>query len=402
MRMRIGVTLYVQNYADWNRYEAKEHGQDAPALDPTTDAKIWQEEIEFGLQVEDLGFDSLWTIEHHVTPYTMVTNALQLLTFFAGATSRIDLGTMVVVLPWHHPIRVAEDIIMLQHAMRGRTPYIGFGRGAARREFLQLGVDMNESRERFDESIEIVKLALTQEEFSYEGDIYNFKDITVRPRPRDSRQLIDNFHFSWGSPQSAPIGARHGLKPMIIPQKAFADYHADMEAFGRVRAQIGLPPARPRIHMNVMCAETAEQAKELATKYIPQYVDSAAREYELGSDHFARIKGYEHYAAQAGVMPSREVLTQHMANTYISNHVWGTPQQCLEKLQTLCDAFHPEEFMLVFKYGSMPLDVAQDSLQLFAREVLPAAHAIPLKEPFTYTDGVTAGQSGRASSYGRD
>lgn len=386
--------MYVQNYADWDRYEAKERGQDAPALDPAADARIWQEEIEFCLQVEELGFDSLWTIEHHVTPYTMVTNALQLLTFFAGATSRIDLGTMVVVLPWHHPIRVAEDIIMLQYAMRGRTPFIGFGRGAARREFRQLGIDMNESRQRFDEGVEIVKLALTQEQFSYEGEIYNLRDITVRPRPRDARQLIDNLHFSWGSPQSAPIGARHGLRPMIIPQKAFEDYHADLEAFGRVRAQIGLPPARPRIHLNVMCAAAASQAEELARKYIPQYVDSAAREYELGGDHFAHIKGYEHYAAQAGVVPSREVLTQHMAATYINNHVWGTPEQCLRKLQTLCDAFHPEEFMLVFKYGSMPLEVAHRSLRLFAREVLPAMHAIPLQEPISYTGDVTAVQSG--------
>jgi alkanesulfonate monooxygenase SsuD/methylene tetrahydromethanopterin reductase-like flavin-dependent oxidoreductase (luciferase family) len=278
--------------------------------------------------------------------------------------------------------------------MRGRTPFIGFGRGAARREFRQLGIDMNESRQRFDEGVEIVKLALTREQFSYEGDIYKFRDITVRPRPRDAHQLIDNFHFSWGSPQSAPIGARHGLKPMIIPQKAFEDYHADLEAFGRVRAQIGLPPARPRIHLNVMCAETAAKAEALAKKYIPQYVDSAAREYELGGDHFARIKGYEHYAAQAGVIPSREALKEHMASTYISNHVWGAPEQCLKKLQTLCDAFHPEEFMLVFKYGSMPLDIAQNSLQLFAREVLPAVHAIPLEEPITYTGDVAAVQSG--------
>ena len=78
----------------------------------------------------------------------MIPNPIQLLTFFAGATKRIDVGTMVVVLPWHHPLRVAEDMTLLQYALRGRQAFIGFGRGAARREFGQLGLDMNESRER--------------------------------------------------------------------------------------------------------------------------------------------------------------------------------------------------------------------------------------------------------------
>ena len=106
---------------------------------------------------EDLGLDSLWTVEHHVSPYTMIPNPLQLLTFFAGATSRMDMGTMVVVLPWHQPLHVAEDITLLQSALRGRTPFIGFGRGATGREFRQLGFDMNQSKDVFAESIQVVK-----------------------------------------------------------------------------------------------------------------------------------------------------------------------------------------------------------------------------------------------------
>src|ERR1700749_5127391 len=127
----------------------------------------------------------------------MTPNPIQLLTFFAGATSRIDMGTMVVVLPWHHPLRVAEDITMLQYALRGRTPYIGFGRGAARREFRQLGVDMNESKDRFAEAIQIVQLAVRNERFSFHGEHYQFEDVTMRPRPRDAQQLLDAMHFSW-------------------------------------------------------------------------------------------------------------------------------------------------------------------------------------------------------------
>lgn len=383
--MRVGMTMYFQNYQDWGRYEAAERGEDVPPLDPSTDNVRYQEELETALAAEAQGWDSLWTVEHHVSPYTMTANPLQFLSFIAGATSRIDVGTMVVVLPWHHPLRVAEDITALQYQLCGRTPYIGFGRGAARREFRQLGLDMNQSRERFDESIQIVKLALQQERFSFHGKHYDFEDVTMRPRPLDPDALIENFHFSWGSPSSAPIGARFGLKPLIIPQRAWADYHVDLETFARAREEAGYAvPARPRIHMNVYCAPTEAAAREGAERYIAEYADSARRNYELDSGHFATTKGYEHYADQAAGLVNTGDPAQAMAATYLANHVWGTPEQCIEKMRGIADAFHPEEFMLVMRYGTMPREVAAESIGLFSREVLPAVQAIPVEEPITY------------------
>lgn len=382
--MRVGMTMFFQNYADWERYEAKERGEDVAALDPQSDSKRYGEELDTALAAEGLGWDSIWTVEHHISPYTMIPNPVQLLSFIAGATTRIDVGTMVVVLPWHHPLRVAEDIASLQYHLRGRTPFIGFGRGAARREFRQLGIDMGESRGRFDEAIQIVKLALTQESFSFQGEHYNLENVTMRPRPKDPQQLIDNFHFSWGSPSSAPIGARFGLKPLIIPQRPWEEYHADLEAFTRARAEAGLGPARPRIHMNVFCGETEAAAEEGARRYIPQYADSARRNYELDSDHFKNVKGYENYAELAKDLHASGDAAKAMGDAYLANHVWGTPEQCIEKMEKISAAFHPEEFMLVMRYGDMPRDVAEKSIDLFSREVLPAVQAIPLEDPVAY------------------
>jgi alkanesulfonate monooxygenase SsuD/methylene tetrahydromethanopterin reductase-like flavin-dependent oxidoreductase (luciferase family) len=384
--VRCGITLYIQGYQDWDRYEAAERGESVPRLDPTLDAKRFSEELESALKFEGLGFDSIWTVEHHVSPYTMVTNPIQLLTFFAGATSRIDVGTMVVVLPWHHPLRVAEDMTMLQYALRGRQAYIGFGRGAARREFTQLGFDMNESRERFIESVHIIRKALTEEAFSFRGDHYNIERATMRPRPRDAQALVDNMHFSWGSATSAPVGAKLGLKPLIIPQKAWADYHADLAEFSRVRTELGLPLARPRIHMNVYCAETEEKARRNAHIYVPQYADSATRNYEMHGSHFKDIKGYEHYAERAAAISSKQEFTDRMARGYLENHVWGTPEQCITKLKFIADQFHPEEFMMVMRFGTMPQDVSDDSITLFAREVLPAVHEIKTLDPVKYAE----------------
>lgn len=382
--MRCGVTLYIQGYQDWDRYEAAERGENVPPLDPQQDAKRFSEELESALKLEDLGYDSIWTVEHHVSPYTMITNPIQLLTFFAGATNRIDVGTMVVVLPWHHPLRVAEDMTMLQYALRGRQAFIGFGRGAARREFAQLGFDMNESRERFTESVQIIRKALTEEAFSFNGEHYKIERATMRPRPLNAASLVDNMHFSWGSATSAPIGAQLGLKPLIIPQKAWADYHADLAEFGRVRTGLGLPLARPRIHMNVYCAETAEEARKNAHIYVPQYADSATRNYEMAGGHFASIRGYEHYAERAATVSSRQEFADRMAKGYLENHVWGTPDQCIAKLRFIADQFHPEEFMMVMRFGNMPQAVSDRSIELFAREVLPAVHEFKTMDPIDY------------------
>ena len=96
---------------------------------------------------------------------------------------------MVIVLPWHHPLRVAEDLVVLDNLLAGsgRKVSVGVGRGAARREFNALGIDMNESRQRFNESIEVIKLALTRgvldtgagrgDRFNYQGKLYNVRNV---------------------------------------------------------------------------------------------------------------------------------------------------------------------------------------------------------------------------------
>src|SRR5688572_8844162 len=118
--MRVGVTLFAQNHRDWPRYLAAEAGAEPTSAPDISDASIYEAELHLGRLVEPLGFDSLWTVEHHFTPYTMVTNPLQFLAYFAGCTERIALGSMVMVLPWHDPIRLAEGVIGLDHMLHGR------------------------------------------------------------------------------------------------------------------------------------------------------------------------------------------------------------------------------------------------------------------------------------------
>jgi len=97
--MRVGACIFNQNYKDWDRYETEEKGKAVPKRAERSDREIFNEEINIARIADEAGFDSVWTIEHHFTPYTMVTNPLQYLTYIAGITKRVDLGTMVVVLP---------------------------------------------------------------------------------------------------------------------------------------------------------------------------------------------------------------------------------------------------------------------------------------------------------------
>src|SRR5579871_4983703 len=107
--MRCGVAVVAMNSPDWERVNAKQW--DRPAATP--DHVIWDRSLEIAEMIEPLGFDSIWASEHFSTPYGMSPNSLQLLAFMAGRTKRVDFGTLVIVLPWWHPVKVTHEIAML-------------------------------------------------------------------------------------------------------------------------------------------------------------------------------------------------------------------------------------------------------------------------------------------------
>src|SRR5689334_25239426 len=135
------------------------------------DASVIMEHFALGDLAPPLGFDSLMALEHHFTGYAMSPAPLQLLAYFAGRTRRVQLGTAVIVLPWHDPIRVAESIALLDVLCGGRCLF-GFGRGAASVEYAGFRVPMEEARPRFVEAAQLVRLALTEREFEWQGQFY--------------------------------------------------------------------------------------------------------------------------------------------------------------------------------------------------------------------------------------
>src|SRR5918994_710316 len=132
------------------------------------DQDVYRQELRLADLVEPLGFDSVWSVEHHFTDYTMCPDVVQFLSYMAGRTRRIQLGSMVVVLPWHDPMRAAEQISMLDHICDGRL-ILGLGRGAGKVEFDGFRLSMDESRPRFVECAEMVLRGLETGYCEYDG-----------------------------------------------------------------------------------------------------------------------------------------------------------------------------------------------------------------------------------------
>ncbi len=366
--MRIGATIFNQNYRDWDRYEAEEKGESVAKRAIRSDREVFNEEIGIARIADETGFDAVWTIEHHFTPYTMVTNPLQYLTYIAGITKHVDLGTMVTVLPWHNPVRVAEDVNMLDSFIGpNRNVICGVGRGLGRREYAGLSIDQNEARGRFDESLQVLKQLLATGECDFDGEFYHIHGLHLRPQPE--RDLSANLWCAGGTEQTVQIIAKHGVKPLTIPTTSLDLALTNMQRYAGLRKEAGYPPTHTKLALWTYVAETESEAQAGAEQFMTEYADSALRHYELLGTHLKSIKGYESYGAQ------QEALRQDASpfrRGFFNSHPWGTPEQTIARATELANAFGTDEIMFIFKYGSMPMAEAEKSMRLFAKEVMPA------------------------------
>jgi alkanesulfonate monooxygenase SsuD/methylene tetrahydromethanopterin reductase-like flavin-dependent oxidoreductase (luciferase family) len=356
--MKVGASIFCQNFYRTQR----------------PDHEVYRDDLALAELVEPLGFDSLWAVEHHFSPYTMIPDVTQFLSYICGRTKRLGLGTMVVVLPWHDPVRVAEEIAMLSLFARGRELTLGFGRGSGRIEYEGLRIPMGESRERFVEAAEIVKLALSKERFSFKGQFYQVPEMSLRPRPQRT-DLLDHFYGAIVSPESGDIMARAGMGMLIIPQKPWSAHAKDYQAYLGSCRKFGQSGRRPIAITWVYCAKDEKTAAAGRDQWMANYGESALVHYEYNdAAHFHATKGYEHHAKMAEAMSSSQGSGNDLTRLG-ETQCFGTPERCLEVLREIRKTVDAEEFVGVFSYGGMPLEEAERSMKLFADEVLPKVHA---------------------------
>src|SRR5947208_10070265 len=187
-----------------------------------SDIDVYRNELRLAAEAEPLGYESVWGVEHHFTDYTMCPDVLQVLSYVAGRTQKAQLGSMVVVLPWHDPMRVAEEVSMLDNISDGRL-ILGLGRGAGKVEFDGFRMPMEESRQRFVESAEMLLQGLENGYCEYDGTFVKQPRAAIRPAPFKS--FRGRTYAAADSPDSLPNSARLGLGRLINTQKSRHEGH---------------------------------------------------------------------------------------------------------------------------------------------------------------------------------
>src|ERR1700689_121017 len=224
--------------------------------------QVWDENIRLAKQAPALGFDVLWSAEHHFFDYSFCPDNLQVMTYLASACPDIDLGTAAVIVPWHDPVRVAEQAAVLDLLSKGRLR-LGLGRGLARREFAAFRLSMDESRERFDEAAPMIVEALGTGFIVGDGKFYKRPRIEIRPRPQHS---FDGRIYAVASSEDSVVSAAKLGAHMVM----FADRPWEMrlpvvERGRKVPREFHGTPA-PHVMLTEFCvcgpnlAETEDEA----------------------------------------------------------------------------------------------------------------------------------------------
>ncbi len=332
-----------------------------------TDSQMWEEELRLAQIAADEGFDCLWSAEHHFNDYSFVPDNLQLMTHLATKYPNIDVGTAAVILPWHDPLRVAEQAAVLDMLSDGRLR-LGFGRGLAKREFDTFRLNMDESRERFDEAAPMIVDALKTGFMEGDGKFYKQPRTEIRPRPQHS---FDGRIYAVASSEESVVSAAKLGAHVVM----FADRPWEMRLPGieRVRSLHrefhGTEAPDVMLTEFVICNSDMAQAEEDARQYQGKFVESNFYHYEFLGDHFQSVKGYDSYQQKAEI--ARSAGMEGAVDGFMKAASWGTPDKILRGLEDRRNLIGNFEWNVSFRFGGTPYDVAEKGLKLFAKEVLP-------------------------------
>src|SRR5262245_39901985 len=203
--------------------------------------EIYGRGIEVAQAAEALGFRSVWLAEHHFSTYGYLSRPAQLATYIAAKTTRLRVGTAVIVVPLHHPLVVAEEIATLDLLAGGRVD-IGLGRGYQHYEFERLGLELETGRARWEESVDVILKALEGRPFTYDGKIFKIPETTIFPLPM--QQPRPPIWITAQSPDSVEGAVRRGFNVLTggfgVPLERMAEFR---KLFDRVVAEA--KPAQP-------------------------------------------------------------------------------------------------------------------------------------------------------------
>jgi alkanesulfonate monooxygenase SsuD/methylene tetrahydromethanopterin reductase-like flavin-dependent oxidoreductase (luciferase family) len=332
-------------------------------------ASAFRDVFELADRAEAWGADCVWLGEIHFTPTRSVISAsLQVASAIASRTRRLRIGTAVQVLPLNHPLRIAEEVATVDHISEGRFEF-GVGRSGVVRTYDVYGIAYGESQARFREALEIIRRAWTGEPFSFEGQFYRVPNATVVPRPyQDPHPPI---RMATTSDETFPAAGRLGL-PIFVGLRTteISDLQRQLAPYRQAWREAGHPGA-PSVYLRipVYVSPTEAGAREEPRESVAAFF---ARQTELARAAVGR--------EGAGPADHRRMVAERMAalsydDVLARKVVFGTAPGVVERLTRLREELGLDGIVAELNPGGLiPPELETRSLELLAREVIPALH----------------------------
>lgn len=334
-----------------------------------TEYEIVKEQMELMYEAENLGFDSVWPAEHHFSEYGYCASPQVSLAAVAARTKRIRLGTGVVVLPFHNPIRVAEDFAFLDLMSDGRVD-LGLGRGYQPMEYKGFGLaaEQENSRAMFEEGVNLLKQCWTEERVNFKGKYYQAEDLMVRPKPL--QQPHPPIYMACLSPSTFALAGRYGFNVLTSgafgltaeqAKQGIADYRASRAAAGLDRAG-----GKIALMLKTYTGDTMDGARKDYSGPCTWYYRTIAK-YVAPPPGQAPVKSYELYG---GARTLAETLDfDRLANSPLM--VCGDVDHCVEKLVKVIRDYGFDEMLCWTRIGGLENRKVVRSMELMSGEVMP-------------------------------
>ncbi len=321
--------------------------------------EIYSRAIDLAQAAESLNFRNIWLAEHHFSTYGYLARPAQLATYIAAKTTRLRVGTAVIVVPLHHPLVIAEEIATLDLLAGGRVD-IGLGRGYQHYEFERMGLELDSARARWEESVDIILKAFSGEPFSYDGKLFKIPETSIFPQPLQKPH--PPIWVTAQSPDSVEATVRRGFNLLTggfgVPIERMADFR---KQFDRLVAEVK-PPRVPQVGVQraVYVTDTVADARAAAEEARwNMRVTLSLR------NHYEKVERGRAIAVPAPKEPDVDDLLDRFL-------VIGTPDTVIRQIKRVETLVGISHFNCSFWFGDLEHPRILKSMELFAKEVMPA------------------------------
>jgi alkanesulfonate monooxygenase SsuD/methylene tetrahydromethanopterin reductase-like flavin-dependent oxidoreductase (luciferase family) len=359
-------------------------------FDPKVAVQTYAEHLDAWVELERLGYDGVAFNEHHVTPYGLMNSPNLIAASAAQRTRRLKLLMYGNLLPIHEPLRLAEEIAMLDCLSDGRI-ICGIARGAPR-EYRVFNVPLDESRARFDECYEIMRRAWTEESFSFTGRFHSYKDVAIWPRPVQQPHppvwlpvSRSKDSIEWAAANEVPITPGVGS----AREDTVRYYAACLARHGR-----RITPDHLNITIDAYVADSTRQAIDEYGPYV-RYFHNVL--YNFDHVRFRDVGAYHAESAAQHLRPELRAaafddsirardLTMDEVVKQAEEGAWGPPKHVADRIIAEAERFGAGTILVSMNRGAVPQEMFLNQIRRFGTEVLPLLqrHAItrvPLAEP---------------------